>query len=43
MFMSNQAEEQQKFGERLAYLTYAQTKHNEAVKMSKVRLYLQSL
>ncbi|XP_030829593.1 tyrosine-protein phosphatase non-receptor type 23 [Strongylocentrotus purpuratus] len=35
MFMSNQAEEQQKFGERLAYLTYAQTKHNEAVKMSK--------
>nr|XP_054753045.1 tyrosine-protein phosphatase non-receptor type 23-like [Lytechinus pictus] len=35
MFMSNQAEEQQKYGERVAYLTYAQTKHNEAVKMSK--------
>ncbi|XP_071484622.1 tyrosine-protein phosphatase non-receptor type 23-like [Diadema antillarum] len=35
LYMSNQAEEQHKYGERVAYLTHSQNKHNEAVKMSK--------
>lgn len=36
LYMSNQSEEQQKFGERVAYLQEATNKHNEAMKMSKV-------
>ncbi len=39
MFMSNQAEEQHKYGERVAYLQLAVDKHNEAVKLSKVNHY----
>ncbi|PIK57805.1 putative tyrosine-protein phosphatase non-receptor type 23 [Apostichopus japonicus] len=35
LYMSNQSEEQQKFGERVAYLQEATNKHNEAMKMSK--------
>lgn len=35
LYMSNQSEEQQKFGERVAYLQEATNKHNEAMKSAK--------
>lgn len=39
LYMSNQSEEQQKYGERVAYLQEATNKHNEAMKMSKVSIF----